>query len=409
MKLLDTIAVFSSIVCAIAEPIINTPSRMERDLPTIESVLSSISSQVDTFDAAVKSFSGDPQPALSASDQLLTLINSGTTIVMGTSPLTLLEAAQVSQSVQTLNTSVASVVNDLIAQKCPFVTAGQGTTVLAGLQNQKTAAQALANAITSKVPDELKGVAAELSAGIADSLQRGINAYTDTSNCGGSGSPTTAPPEQTTPPTSSTSVPPTLVPTNAPSTLLPTSVPSTSGPSISIPPPTTTWGNYTKPPGHTKPVTTSSHTTSLPAPPGETLSGSPPGKTSLVSPPGETVHGSSPHETLPGSPPVQTLSGSPPGETPLGESPPPQSAPESPSSPETPSNPGAPSSPEAPSSPDTSENPPENAPTDDSSPSTPSDATSVSGGNPAVFTNAASRFSCSIDVFIVAVIAVLIM
>jgi len=161
------------------------------DLATITSVLTTVTDQVGQLDTAVKGFSGDISGVQTAAGNLLTTVKSGTDTVKGSGPLTLIEASQVAQSVTGLNTTIASVVDGLISKKAAFVSAGAGATVLATLQDQKTASQGLAEAITSKVPEALQNVASELSSGVSASLQRGIDAFTGTG--GGSSSPSAGP------------------------------------------------------------------------------------------------------------------------------------------------------------------------------------------------------------------------
>jgi hypothetical protein len=161
----------------------------ERDLATIQNVLSTVSKAVDSLDSAVKSFSGEPGPLTDASTSLLSALNGGVSTVKGTSSLSQNDALSVASYVQGLNTSVATVVSDLISKKSAIVSAGYGPTVLQQLQQQKTASDSLADAITSKTPEALQSVAKQLTAGIDTSLQSAIDAFTGTSGPSPSGSP----------------------------------------------------------------------------------------------------------------------------------------------------------------------------------------------------------------------------
>jgi len=218
MKLSYTVSILAVAVSAIAEPTLTErepATLVERDLATVTQVLSTISQQVDSLDTAVKGFSGDISAVQSASSELLSTIKSGTSKVAGTSPLTLNEATTVAGSVTGLNSSVATVVSDLISKKSAIVAAGQGGAILQSLQDQKSASQALADAITSKVPTELQAVATQLSSGIASSLQSGIDAFQGTgggpsssSSAGGSSSSSAGPSSSSSaaaPPSSSSS------------------------------------------------------------------------------------------------------------------------------------------------------------------------------------------------------------
>lgn len=154
-------------------------SLYQRDAAGIQKVLNDISEQVKGLDTAVNSFSGDTKGLLDAGTKLLSTIKSGTTTVSSSDQLDILAASQVSQSVTGLNSSVATVCNDLIAKKSAILSAGAGGLVLQSLTEQKTASGALSEAITSKVPVSLQTVSRQLSQGVDDSLTSAIAAYKD--------------------------------------------------------------------------------------------------------------------------------------------------------------------------------------------------------------------------------------
>jgi len=162
-----------------------------RDLQTIQGVVTQVSDQVGNLQKAVDSFSGDAGPLTSANTQLLSILKDGTSKIQATSELSQTDALGLTQPVQSLASAVDGVVNGLISKKDAIVSAGQGGTVLDALQQQKTASDALAAAITSKVPQELQSIAAQLSGTIATSLDKGIAAFQGT---GGSGGGSTPPP-----------------------------------------------------------------------------------------------------------------------------------------------------------------------------------------------------------------------
>jgi len=152
-------------------------TNVQRDLKSIQGVLSDIGTQVDALDKAVTSFSGDPTALLAAGQQLLSTIKSGVSTVSASAPLDITDATQVAQGSIALNQSTTNVVNDLIAKKQALVAANVGPGILKSLQDQKAASGSLAEAITSKVPTALQPTAQGLSQGVGDSLQRGIAAY----------------------------------------------------------------------------------------------------------------------------------------------------------------------------------------------------------------------------------------
>jgi hypothetical protein len=153
-------------------------SNVARDLATIQGVISGIQTQTQALDTAVNAYTGDFGPVQSAATALQNLIVSGTSTVNAQPVLDLLDASQIASTVTGLSGVVNTTVNDLIAKTSTFVANGKAADVLQTLQAQKTASQALADALTSKVPADLQTVAAELSAAISDALTRGITAFT---------------------------------------------------------------------------------------------------------------------------------------------------------------------------------------------------------------------------------------
>jgi hypothetical protein len=153
-------------------------ANVARDLATIQKVISDIQTQTQALDTAVKGYTTDFGPVQSAATALQNLIVSGTTTVNAQPVLSLLDASQTAQTVTDLSTIVTNTVNDLIASQATFVANGKAADVLKTLQDQKSASQALADALTSKVPAELQTVAAQLSAAISDALTKGITAFT---------------------------------------------------------------------------------------------------------------------------------------------------------------------------------------------------------------------------------------
>jgi hypothetical protein len=153
----------------------------------ITGVVSDIDTATQALDSAVKSFSGDTAALLAAQQKIKNIVDSGVAKVKAAPDLTITEAAGLTSQTTGLQKDVEAVVNDLIAKKDQLVSAGQGQTVESSLKDQLAGAQALAAAITSKVPEGLKSTATQLSAGIADALQKGVTAFAGTGGGSGTG------------------------------------------------------------------------------------------------------------------------------------------------------------------------------------------------------------------------------
>jgi len=158
-------------------------------LSVIEGVITTIEGKVSSLDTTVKAYNGgsDVSALQSASDGIVSATNSGVSTVKGSADLSETDALGLTSPVQTLTTDIQTSVNDLISKKPQLEAACQGAKVLADLQQQKTAAAALSAAITSKVPTALQSIASQLSAGITEAIQKGIDAFQGSpTSCGSS-------------------------------------------------------------------------------------------------------------------------------------------------------------------------------------------------------------------------------
>lgn len=152
----------------------------KRDLQTILTAINNVNTAATTLDNDVKAYDGSAG-AISKSNtdaaSVLSAINTGTTNVRGTSAVSDSDALQIASATETLITTVNNTINDLITKKPTFDSSGQSPTVLNDLRQQDTASDALGDAIVSKVPSDVTGIAQSLTAEISASFQRGITAY----------------------------------------------------------------------------------------------------------------------------------------------------------------------------------------------------------------------------------------
>ncbi|KAF7585179.1 hypothetical protein BBP40_011891 [Aspergillus hancockii] len=169
---------------ALATPLVERASS-----PT--DIIADIQSKTEALDSAIKAYSGgDPAKVESASADLISTITKGTDSIKSGPDLTSTDALSLTQPVQDLTKKVETAINDIIAKKDEFVKAGAGGKVKESLNQQKSAADGLASAITSKVPEGLQDIAKQLSAGISKAIQKGVDEYKDVSASGPSSSAT---------------------------------------------------------------------------------------------------------------------------------------------------------------------------------------------------------------------------
>ncbi|KAF7169307.1 hypothetical protein CNMCM6106_004219 [Aspergillus hiratsukae] len=135
-----------------------TPTLTSRQTAPAVGVISDIQAQVSEVASAVSAFDGaDPKPVEDASTKLVSIINSGVQTVSSGPDMSTTDALALTGPVQDLTKQVEGVIDDLIAKKDQFVSAGAGPTVYQNLQDQYAASDKLSKAISAKVPSELSG------------------------------------------------------------------------------------------------------------------------------------------------------------------------------------------------------------------------------------------------------------
>ncbi|KAF7593931.1 hypothetical protein BBP40_010438 [Aspergillus hancockii] len=158
----------------------NEPSIVKKDLAAVTNVLSGIGPKVETLDIAIKAFSGgNVDGIITASTNLVFAIKSGTETVKKSEELGSGDVLSLPSPVQTLAKKVDTTVDDLISKKSQIVAAGAGAKAYKQVQDQHSAAKDLADSIVSKVPEALQGVAGQISSGITNSIQKGVDAFKD--------------------------------------------------------------------------------------------------------------------------------------------------------------------------------------------------------------------------------------
>jgi len=226
MKVATSLIAFGLAIGVISEPIL-----VNRDLAAFQGIISDIDGQVDGLSSAIAAYNGGDGAAVQqASDDLVSTIRTGIQTANGQPQLTQSEALALTSPVQDLIDKVDSTIDALIAKKQLFVDNCLGPDIQTSLGEQHAASQDLATAISSKVPENLQEIARELSAGISNAIQRGIDEYADVQPCEGGPSSSAAPSSQeptseptgTAEPTGEPTGEPTAEPTGEP-TLAPTS------------------------------------------------------------------------------------------------------------------------------------------------------------------------------------------
>lgn len=185
----------------------------ERDLATVQQVISSVGSGISALNDAVTAFDGSDATALTdASTSLTQTITDGTATVSATDALTLQDALSLTNTVQDLTAQSQTLTDNLNGKKSAIEAAGLCATVRDQAAQLSSGSQALIDAIVSKVPTDAQTIAGQLASGLTDVLAQNSANFAEGScvdAAGGGGgasapasSPTSSPVAATTPPSS---------------------------------------------------------------------------------------------------------------------------------------------------------------------------------------------------------------
>jgi len=140
---------------------------------TVNKVLSAINTDLGAFDQTIKAYTGgsDVSALTAASEKIESDTKSGAKDIAAGTELSTTDAVSITTSVSNLQTSLDAALTDLKGIGEKLAAAGQCKTIQVQLDSQSVAASALADAITSKTPQELKGVGSQLSGQISASIK----------------------------------------------------------------------------------------------------------------------------------------------------------------------------------------------------------------------------------------------
>jgi hypothetical protein len=145
----------------------------------ILSGLSSIASAIDSLDSTVKKLGAGADAAefASKSQAVLAAISSATNTINSATALDLIGASSIVSPADKLVTKTSTTVDDIIAKKDLIAKAGKSSAVLGLLKGQQDAANKLASAIVSKVPEAAKGIAQSQASKVGAALDKGVKAF----------------------------------------------------------------------------------------------------------------------------------------------------------------------------------------------------------------------------------------
>ena len=169
-------------------------------LNVITGVMSNVGNAIDALDSAVKSFSSDFSPIQEKATDLISSLKQGLANVTSASDLALNDAISLTAPTQSLITKSQTLETDFKAKVNSIEKANACDSVRTSLGAITNASTALTQAINAKLPEQVKDLAAKLSAQDTAILVQAQKDFSE-ANCkssGGGGNKTMATPASTT-------------------------------------------------------------------------------------------------------------------------------------------------------------------------------------------------------------------
>ncbi|KAK1992632.1 hypothetical protein LX36DRAFT_732022 [Colletotrichum falcatum] len=192
--LLSLLVLSAAAVLAAPLSIRHESSKYKRDLASIQAALNTINMALQGLDNSVKITKsitfGSGIQLLSSVGSVKNTIQDATVQVQASAPLNEKDSRNLKAATDALTNNVKVTINDIVAKKALVDNLGVTPLVAVALQDQKSASSALAQALVSKVPPELKDMAQVSATALSRVLDEGIGIF--------SGVPAAAPPPATT-------------------------------------------------------------------------------------------------------------------------------------------------------------------------------------------------------------------
>ncbi|KAM3477755.1 hypothetical protein MY8738_006301 [Beauveria namnaoensis] len=156
---LATVALFAGAQAFVATPVERSPPTLvERDLPTVTSVLADVKTGFSNLQKAAADFNGDPQPLKNEAADVISKVEAGTTAITNMTPLTVNECLSLVGPSNELAKQGEALSQELQGRKADVQTAKECDTVRDFLNQGVTDAEALIAALKSKSPTAVQGV-----------------------------------------------------------------------------------------------------------------------------------------------------------------------------------------------------------------------------------------------------------
>ncbi|KAI1078674.1 hydrophobic surface binding protein A-domain-containing protein [Whalleya microplaca] len=156
---------------------VETPTKVERDVATVSSIVSQVSDAISNLDKSVNAFTSDATQIQADADKLASIIKSGVTSIDASAELSIADTTELQDTVKALGNIGTSLINDVTSKRSAFESAQLCTTVQTVLKDVGSEAQTLIDGVIKKVPEEVQQLAQQFAGSFTDTLSKGTAAF----------------------------------------------------------------------------------------------------------------------------------------------------------------------------------------------------------------------------------------
>jgi len=163
-------------------------SQSAQDVTVFTTAVTNIINALTTFDTSINALTTTTDISTTMDSfssevaSINSVLNTSTTNVQVTAPLSVGDTISLETPARNLGTSANGTLNDLIAKHDILADAGEAPTIVDFLTTMKTASSLFIAAVVSKVPSALQGPVNSATCDVTDAFNRGITAFGGNAN-----------------------------------------------------------------------------------------------------------------------------------------------------------------------------------------------------------------------------------
>lgn len=178
MKFLATVALIAGASAFVASPVERSPPTLvERDLPTVTSVLAGVQQGFNDLQKAAEEFNGDAEPLKNTANSVIATVEAGTKSFNEMTPLTVSECLKLVGPSNDLAKQGDALAQELKSRIADVEKAKECDTVRGFLDKGVTDASALIAALKAKVPSSVQGIVQQQGDKITNTLKDAQTAF----------------------------------------------------------------------------------------------------------------------------------------------------------------------------------------------------------------------------------------